>query len=435
MTLKKTSLSLLTFALIASFSGCSDSNNNDTTTPAAVVTPTTQTVKVIDGYIMNATVCDANNVCAQTDATGSATAAFDISTQLTSTGGTIDANNNQLDDDAISALTLKSVAGHTNITPLTDLIANGADADKLAALLGLTSTDLLYADPIATNNLNLAKAIQLVYVSKVVGTADTLITSVNDYVVETPAVVTPATETNSSLPAIGSTTTPTVETTPTETPAVDTNSSLPAIGSTTAPTAETTPTETPAVDTNSSLPAFAPAAVTTTATAAQTINIDALATMILAATSDADKATVTALVDAIKTATGTAADLETTIATQKNSLVQTFTPSDFTATDVPADTTAPVADVTTDVNTTTDVATDITTDVNTTTTVTDANNTATATTTVDTTASALPSFGSDETATATTTEVATTDTTTTQTPVEDNTTTETNYTGSALPAF
>jgi len=256
---------------------------------------------------------------------------------------------------------------------MSDLVANGADADKLAAILGLSSTDALYADPIATDNLNLAKAIQLVYAAKLVDpTQAALSAKVNAYTVSTATT----TNTNTgSLPSFGENT-KTTEKAPVET---------------------TTKTE----EINSSLPKFGLTPVTTTANAtAPTINIDALATMVVAAANNDPK--VVAFVDAVKNATGSAADLETTVQTQKDAMVETLAPVNFNA-DVTteATTTEANATVTADANTT---------DINTTVTTTGSNT--------------LPVFGSSNTssATNTTTASATETNTTTASATETNTT-------------
>jgi len=182
MTIKsKLALSLATIALL-SFTGCgssdssSDDNNNNSTT-----TEKKSDVTVVDGYVTNARVCDVNNVCANTNGNGVATAAFDLTNNLTATGGFIDLNGNGVqDDNEISAPTMQVPAGKTIISPLTDLIVKGFNPTKLAEVLGVSVEDL-YADPIATNNVELAKAMQIVYAVNTASLTNEVIKKINDY--------------------------------------------------------------------------------------------------------------------------------------------------------------------------------------------------------------------------------------------------------------
>jgi hypothetical protein len=182
MTIKsKLALSLATIALL-SFTGCgssdssSDDNNNNSTT-----TEKKSDVTVVDGYVTNARVCDVNNVCANTNGNGVATAAFDLTNNLTATGGFIDLNGNGVqDDNEISAPTMQVPAGKTIISPLTDLIVKGVNPTKLAEVLGVSVEDL-YADPIATNNVELAKAMQIVYAANTASLTNEVIKKINDY--------------------------------------------------------------------------------------------------------------------------------------------------------------------------------------------------------------------------------------------------------------
>ena len=140
----------------------SSNKNNDTNN-------TVKSVKVIDGYIIGANVCDQKGVCATTDLNGTAVSVFDEQSILTAKGGYIDVNNNKkIDDEDImlpETFTLKTPKGKNIITPLTDLIANGVNATKLADFIGV-NTDSLFSDPVSTNNIKIAKAIQIAYIVK-----------------------------------------------------------------------------------------------------------------------------------------------------------------------------------------------------------------------------------------------------------------------------
>ena len=145
-------------------------------------------VKVIDSYIIGAKVCDANGVCAETDENGIAKADFDLNSSLTSTGGYIDSNmNGIIDSNEIPAPNLKANPNSGIVTPLTDLIANGANPSQLAKVLNVSEKDL-YKDPIETGDLNLAKAFQIVSVVDLKnGDKNGLISKINNYSKSTSA--------------------------------------------------------------------------------------------------------------------------------------------------------------------------------------------------------------------------------------------------------
>ena len=111
---------------------------------------TVKNVKVVDGYVIGANVCDQKGVCATTDLNGTAVSIFDGQSILTAKGGYIDVNNNKkIDDEDImlpETFTLKTPNGKNIITPLTDLIANGVNATKLADFIGV-NTDSLFQTP------------------------------------------------------------------------------------------------------------------------------------------------------------------------------------------------------------------------------------------------------------------------------------------------
>jgi len=197
---KKIALSVIAISLTGMLVGCgSSSSSDDSATTSNTSNLPASTVKVVDGYVIGANVCDANNVCATTDGSGAATASYDLNTTLTSTAGYIDVNNNQQIDDSDIQLpdtfTLKTPAGATVITPITDLIANGADKTKLAQILGVSEEDLL-TDPIATNNVALAKAIQIVYAVKIDGKEADFINQINSYTPESATEANTTTTTN-----------------------------------------------------------------------------------------------------------------------------------------------------------------------------------------------------------------------------------------------
>ena len=182
---KKIVLSVSAIALAGLVTGCGSSSHHSSNSAAsaAPATTTKKSVKAIDGYIIGANVCDANNICAATDANGTATAVF-ANTALSATAGYIDVNNNhKIDADDIKLpdnFTLKTVAGKSVISPVTDLIANGANPAQLAKILGVNEADL-FSDPIATNNIALAKAIQIVYALKAENKESALVSKINTY--------------------------------------------------------------------------------------------------------------------------------------------------------------------------------------------------------------------------------------------------------------
>ena len=181
--MKKKILLSLAAAVLITFTGCGDDDDSHHHS-SAQNSSKTQSVKVVDGYVIGAKVCDAKGVCADTNEKGVATAAFDLNTTLTSKAGYIDVNNNaKIDSDDIelpAAFELKAPAGVSVISPVSDLVANGADKAKLAAILGVDES-ALFSDPIATNNIDLAKAIQIVYALKSVGKETDLVAKVNSY--------------------------------------------------------------------------------------------------------------------------------------------------------------------------------------------------------------------------------------------------------------
>jgi len=144
-------------------------------------------VKVVDSYIVDATVCDEKGICAPTDAKGVARANFDLNSTLTSVGGFIDSNFNGIQDSGeLEAPFLKAPAGATIVTPLTELVANGADINKLAEMFNITPNDILHTDPFSssandTEKVKLVKAINAVYPVIKENRVKELATSINNY--------------------------------------------------------------------------------------------------------------------------------------------------------------------------------------------------------------------------------------------------------------
>jgi hypothetical protein len=136
---------------------------------------------VIDGYVVGATVCDADGHCAVSGANGEVSADFD-GTALTSTGGKVDINQNGIADSfEPDAVTMKAPAGYTLITPITTLVAEGADPQKLAEVTGMDVDTLLNTDPIAANNPDLIKLYQTTAVVIQNNAEKNLITQINTY--------------------------------------------------------------------------------------------------------------------------------------------------------------------------------------------------------------------------------------------------------------
>ena len=192
--MKKRKLSILASAFIVGsvlmLSGCGDDDDNSThstttsqETPANPnqgtpnngneTTPSDRNVTVVDGYVIGATVKDCNGTTAKTNKFGVATAPFNPNcSQITSTGGWIDVDNNgKFDKDIDLNLTnfsMSTPASKNLISPITELIAAGVNEDKLAQLLGV-SKDKLYSDPYASNDINMTKAIQIAFVLEASG--------------------------------------------------------------------------------------------------------------------------------------------------------------------------------------------------------------------------------------------------------------------------
>lgn len=190
------------------FSGCGGGSGSSTSTitqsssssssSASSQAAVKRSVTVIDEYVIGAKVSDCNGVSATTDSKGVATAAFDSGCPLVSEGGKLDIDGNGIVDDTdIPALAMKSPAGKDTISPLTDLVAKGADEAKLAAILGITPQDI-YKDPFATNNVALAKAIQIAYVVELTKKSNDFIAKINGQQAQTTT-----TQSTGNLPNMG----------------------------------------------------------------------------------------------------------------------------------------------------------------------------------------------------------------------------------------
>ncbi len=197
---KKIIFSAVALAFLVGCGNSGGSSNSSTasnmSTQPSTANQTAKTVKVVDGYVIGAHVCDGRNVCVTTDKNGVAEANF-ANTVLTAKAGYIDVNNNKKIDENDIALpntfTLKTTAGKSVISPLTDLVANGADAKKLAKLLNVNEDDL-FTDPYATNNITLAKAIQIVYAIKADNKETDFIKEINNINVDTNTTTTTTTK-------------------------------------------------------------------------------------------------------------------------------------------------------------------------------------------------------------------------------------------------
>ena len=340
MTIKsKLALSLATIALL-SFTGCGSSNSsNDNNNNSTTNTEKKSNVTVVDGYVTGAKVCDANNVCANTNGNGVATAAFDLTKPLTSKGGFIDLNGNGTqDNDEVSAPDMQVPAGKTTISPLTDLVAKGADPAKLAQILGVSESDI-FADPYASNNIDLAKAIQIVYALNQAGVSSKLVKTVNSYT---------APEVNTDLPPMETTKTTETKTekntTKTETKTASTDlppmgkkvtTDLPPMGDT-EPVAvtKTTETKTEANTTETKAPStdLPPMGDTTKTTetkkevkATTTASTGSLKTFVNLVTNLSDDTAVNTFIqNVLNTNVKNATDIETAIATEKKALADSF---------------------------------------------------------------------------------------------------------------
>ena len=362
--MKKTKISLIaSFAILSStlmFSGCGSSDDTTTTT---TTTPTVQErdVTVVDAYVIGATVTD-GQVSSFSNGNGVATAAFDANSIITSTGGTIDTNANGIADaNEPEALPMATPAGKDVLSPLTDLVVKGVAEDKLAEVLGVNAADI-YTDPIATNNVELAKAMQVVVAVVAGGKTDEFVQSVNTYVAPEAPVTTPTTTTEGDLPTIGQYTDGVTAPVEENTTDINVTSSgdLPAIGqyeTTATVEATTTTTEdnatvevTATAETNTTTTEVT---TTTTTTTTTTANITALVTIAqgLFAADSAEAALINAVVNAN---VENASEVEAAVADAKAALLATPAATEAEAAMDTAEMTAEA-----DMNTTTDIVMEV----------------------------------------------------------------------------
>ena len=136
---------------------------------------------VVDGYVIGAEVCDASHKhCAETNANGVATAAFTGS--VTTKGGYVDVNGNgkvDSEDIYLGDFLMKAPENSSVVTPVTTLIVNGADPEKLAQAIEVPVEDL-YKDPIKTKNVAVAKANQILYAVELAGLTDEVVNTINN---------------------------------------------------------------------------------------------------------------------------------------------------------------------------------------------------------------------------------------------------------------
>jgi len=82
--------------------------------------------------------------------------------------------------------------GKSVVSPLTTLIAKGADIDKLTKILGVSKDKILHTDPVAENNINLVKAFNAVYTVIKENKTSELVTKINQYNPSSPATDLPS---------------------------------------------------------------------------------------------------------------------------------------------------------------------------------------------------------------------------------------------------
>ena len=159
-SISKVAISITTALLL---SACGSSSGSSSTA--------TDEIKVVDGYVMGATVTDNNGkTVGTTDANGAVKG--NVSTlayPLHAKGGFIDLNSNGVYDTGVDTKMPDSIEFLTNessgkiITPLTTLLASGINADDLAKLAGVSVADL-YTDPMLRTSVDdLVKANQIAY--------------------------------------------------------------------------------------------------------------------------------------------------------------------------------------------------------------------------------------------------------------------------------
>ena len=146
---------------------------------------TSKNITVVDGYINDAMIQDnENNVIGITHfGKVPLSTSKNIVYPLHAIGGYIDVNNDgnfeeDIDIEIPSYIELLTPKGYV-ISPLTTLVAMGADPIKLAHIAGIDPS-LIYQDPIAINNITLEKLNQIAYTLLASKTADVFIYKVNN---------------------------------------------------------------------------------------------------------------------------------------------------------------------------------------------------------------------------------------------------------------
>ncbi|SFP30338.1 hypothetical protein [Hydrogenimonas thermophila] len=176
---KKRLLITMSAAAVLTFSGCGggsdDSAINSTTdTQTAPVEAASTDIQVIDGYVIGATVTALNDsTCSSiTQTEGHTTLQCELEGFKT-VGGKIDVNQNGIADvTEPTAPNMVAPAGYSVATPFTTLIATGkVTTEQIATTLGISAEEVM-SDPYSTNNIDLAKAYNLVAAALLNNAAD-----------------------------------------------------------------------------------------------------------------------------------------------------------------------------------------------------------------------------------------------------------------------
>jgi len=146
-----------------------------------------QSLKVVDGYVVGAKVLDATSKVLGTTQKGGLLN-FDtksLNYPLFAKGGFVDLDNDGVYSGYYDILLKDSVVFSTNkgyvISPLTTLIQNGVDEEKLKRLIGLDSKSELYADPIEQKDVKIIKANQIAYAIVATGSIKRFAQNIEDF--------------------------------------------------------------------------------------------------------------------------------------------------------------------------------------------------------------------------------------------------------------
>jgi hypothetical protein len=189
---KRSILALAIFGAL--ISGCGNSNSDSSTSQnsgassSSGQTPSTSenTITVVDGYIVNAIVKNgASTILGSTDIHGKVYINDDneLVYPLHAIGGFIDIDANGKYEEGVDFripqdLEFIAQEGYV-ISPLTTLVAMGANKEKLAMLAGISPEDI-FSDPIKSGNVNLEKMNQIAYVLLASRSAQNFIYYVNN---------------------------------------------------------------------------------------------------------------------------------------------------------------------------------------------------------------------------------------------------------------